>query len=102
LVSAVRTGRSPAHQALVVGGALTVRRRHEHLAVTAHAQLVHAGQLVFCAPLFRADDGILLAGRLAAAAIVAVRSRRCHVGRRRSLDSLQALEEHFGRVDLYL
>lgn len=102
LVSAVRTDRSPAHQALVVGGALTVRRRHEHLAVTAHAQLVHAWQLVLGAPLFRADDGILLANRLAATAIVPVHSRPCHVGRRRSLDRLQTLEEHLGRVDLYL
>jgi len=102
LVSAVRTGRSPAHQALVVGGALTVRRRHEHLTVTAHAQLVHAGQLVLGAPLFRADDGIILAGRLAATTIVPVRNHRCRVGRRRSLDRLQTLEEHLGRVDLYL
>lgn len=102
LVSAVRTGRSPAHQALVVGGALTVRRRHEYFAVTAHAQLVHAWQLVLGAPLFRADDGILLSGRLAATAIVPVCSRRCRVGRRRSLSRLQTLEEHFGCVDLYL
>jgi len=106
LVPAVRTSRSPAHQTLVVGRALSVRRRHEHLSVTAHAQLVHAGQLVLGTSLFRAADGILLAGRLNAATIVPASRRcsrrRCQVDRRHGLGRFQTLKEHLSRVDLYL
>lgn len=103
-----RRARLPAHQALVVRRALAVRRRHEHLAVAAHAQLVHAGQLVLDAPLPGPGDAVARAAGTAAHGVVVTaadrqtgRRRGRRTGRRR-LGSLQALEEHPGRVDLNL